>query len=169
MNQHTLAKTLTFQGVGLHTGANRTLTLSPAEPHSGYQICRSDLEGHPVIPAYADYVTTTQRATRIERGAVQVSTLEHCLSALYALGVDNCLITVDGDEAPILDGSAQPYVQAILEAGLKEQSAAREVFVVRKPIEVRDEETGASIGSAWRRVASELCLPTAEQPIRFAA
>ena len=94
MNQYTLATTLTFQGVGLHTGANRTLTLSPAEPHSGYQICRSDLEGHPVIPAYADYVSTTQRATRIERGAVQVSTLEHCLGALYALGVDNCLITV---------------------------------------------------------------------------
>lgn len=145
MNQYTLATTLTFQGVGLHTGANRTLTLSPAEPHSGYQICRSDLEGSPVIPAYADYVTTTQRATRIERGAVQVSTLEHCLSALYALGVDNCLITVDGDEAPILDGSAQPYVQAIQEAGLKEQSATREVFVVRKPIEVKDEETGSSI------------------------
>ena len=76
---------------------------------------------------------------------MQVSTLEHCLGALYALGVDNCLITVDGDEAPILDGSAMPYVQAIQEAGLKEQDATREVFVVRKPIEVKDEETGASI------------------------
>lgn len=145
MNQYTLATTLTFQGVGLHSGAVWTLTLSPADAGSGYQICRSDLEGSPVIPAYADYVTTTERATRIERGAVKVSTLEHCLSALFALGVDNCLITVDGDEAPILDGSAQPYVKAIQEAGLKEQSATREVFVVRKPIEVTDEETGASM------------------------
>jgi len=145
MNQYTLTTTLTFQGVGLHTGALRTLTLSPAAPNSGYQICRSDLEGRPIIPAYADYVTTTQRATSIERGAVKVSTLEHCLSALYGLGVDNCLITLDGDEAPILDGSARLYVEAIQKSGLAEQDAARELFVVRKPLEVTDPESGASM------------------------
>ena len=90
-------------------------------------------------------MTTTQRATSIERGAVKVSTLEHCLSALYGLGVDNCLITLDGDEAPILDGSARLYVEAIQKSGLAEQDAARELFVVRKPLEVTDPESGASM------------------------
>lgn len=145
MQQYTLTAPISFQGVGLHTGEMRTITLAPADPNSGYQICRSDLPDQPTIRAYAEYVTTTDRATIIKRGAVEISTIEHCLSALYALGVDNCLITIDGSEAPILDGSAEPYVQAIQEQGLVEQNALREYFVVRKPMEVSDPETGASI------------------------
>jgi UDP-3-O-[3-hydroxymyristoyl] N-acetylglucosamine deacetylase/3-hydroxyacyl-[acyl-carrier-protein] dehydratase len=99
------------------------------------RICRTDLEGRPTYEAIADYVTATERGTVLERGAWKVSTVEHALSALYALGVDNCLIEVDGPEMPILDGSAKYYIQSIEEVGLQEQEAEQKVFVVTEPIE----------------------------------
>ena len=135
MKQHTLKAPFFFEGKGLHTGLHIHATFLPAEENTGVQICRTDLEGRPTYEAIADYVTATERGTVLERGAWKVSTVEHALSALYALGVDNCLIEVDGPEMPILDGSAKYYLQAIEQVGLQEQEAEQKVFVVTEPIE----------------------------------
>ena len=139
MKQHTLKAPFTFEGKGLHTGLHLHATFLPAEENMGIRICRTDLEGRPTYEAIADYVTATERGTVLERGAWKVSTVEHALSALYAMGVDNCLIEVDGPEMPILDGSAKYYVKAIQETGLQEQDAEQKVFVVTKPIEYLSE------------------------------
>ncbi|ASB49507.1 bifunctional UDP-3-O-[3-hydroxymyristoyl] N-acetylglucosamine deacetylase/3-hydroxyacyl-ACP dehydratase [Alkalitalea saponilacus] len=143
--QRTISKPVTLQGPGLHTGVNVKLTLNPAEDNYGYRIRRTDMEGQPVIKALVDNVVYTQRGTVIQEGEAKVSTIEHCLAALRGLGVDNCLIDVDGPEAPILDGSSKFYVAAIKEAGIKEQSADREYFEVREKMMVEDPETGSYI------------------------
>lgn len=135
MKQHTLNAPFSFESKGLHTGLHLHATFLPAAENTGIRICRTDLEGRPTYEAVADYVTATERGTVLERGAWKVSTVEHALSALYALGVDNCLIEVDGPEMPILDGSAKLYVKAIQEVGLQEQDAEQKVFVVKEPIE----------------------------------
>ena len=139
MNQHTLQSSFSFESKGLHTGLHLHATFLPAEANTGIRICRTDLEGRPTYEAVADYVTATERGTVLERGAWKVSTVEHALSALYAMGVDNCLIEVDGPEMPILDGSAKFYVKAIQEVGLLEQDAQQNVFVVTEPIEYLSE------------------------------
>ena len=135
MKQHTLKSSFSFESKGLHTGLYIHATFLPEEENTGIRICRTDLEGRPTYEAVADYVTATERGTVLERGAWKVSTVEHALSALYALGVDNCLIEVDGPEMPILDGSAKFYIKAIQEVGLQEQAAEQKVFVVTQPIE----------------------------------
>lgn len=135
MNQHTLKSPFSFEGKGLHTGLHIHVTFLPAEENTGVRICRTDLEGRPTYEAIADYVTATERGTVLERGAWKVSTVEHALSALYAYGVDNCLIEIDGPEMPILDGSAKLFIKAIEEVGLQEQEAKQKVFVVTEPIE----------------------------------
>ena len=134
MKQHTLASSFSFSSKGLHTGLDINATFSPAEPNTGVRICRTDLEGRPTYEALADYVTATERGTVLECGAWKVSTVEHALSALYAMGVDNCLITVDAPEMPILDGSAKLYIQAIEQVGLQEQDAEQKLYVVKEPI-----------------------------------
>ena len=139
MKQHTLKSSFSFEIKGLHTGLQLHATFLPAEVNTGIRICRTDLEGRPTYEAIADYVTATERGTVLERGAWKVSTVEHALSALYALGVDNCLIEVDGPEMPILDGSAKYYIQAIEEVGLQEQDAEQKVYVVTEPIEYLSE------------------------------
>ena len=135
MKQHTLKSSFSFESKGLHTGLYIHATFLPEEENTGIRICRTDLEGRPTYEAVADYVTATERGPVLERGAWKVSTVEHALSALYALGVDNCLIEVDGPEMPILDGSAKFYIKAIQEVGLQEQAAEQKVFVVTQPIE----------------------------------
>ena len=135
MKQHTLNAPFSFESKGLHTGLHLHATFLPTAENTGIRICRTDLEGRPTYQAIADYVTATERGTVLERGAWKVSTVEHALSALYAMGVDNCLIEVDGPEMPILDGSAKYYVKAIQEVGLQEQDAEQKVFVVTEPIE----------------------------------
>ena len=135
MKQHTLKSSFSFESKGLHTGLHLHATFLPAKENTGIRICRTDLDGRPIYEAVADYVTATERGTVLERGAWKVSTVEHALSALYAMGVDNCLIEVDGPEMPILDGSAKYYVQAIQKVGLQEQEAEQKVFVVTEPIE----------------------------------
>ena len=135
MKQHTLNAPFSFEGKGLHTGLHIHANFLPADENTGIRICRTDLEGHPTYEAIADYVTATERGTVLERGAWKVSTVEHALSALYAMGVDNCLIEVDGPEVPILDGSAKYYIQSIEKVGLQEQEAEQKVFVVTEPIE----------------------------------
>ena len=143
--QNTLKGSFSLCGKGLHTGLSLTATFNPAPENSGYKIQRIDLEGMPVIDAIAENVVDTQRGTVICKGDAKVSTIEHGLAALYALGIDNCLIQVNGPEFPILDGSALKYVEKIKEVGIQEQNAPKDYYIIRKKIEVKDENTGSVI------------------------
>ena len=145
MKQTTLKGSLSLCGKGLHTGLSLTVTFNPAAENTGYKIQRIDLDGMPVIDAIAENVIDTQRGTVLGRGDIRVSTVEHGLAALYALGIDNCLIQVNGPEFPILDGSAIQYVQKIQEIGVEELNAPKDWYIIRKKIEVKDEETGSCI------------------------
>lgn len=141
----TLKGSFSLCGKGLHTGLSLTVTFNPAPENTGYKIQRIDLDGMPTIDAIAENVVDTQRGTVLGKGDIRVSTVEHGLAALYALGIDNCLIQVNGPEFPILDGSAIQYVEKIKEIGLEEQNAPKDWYIIRKKIEVRDEETGSCI------------------------
>ena len=146
MKQKTLKGSFSLCGKGLHTGLNLTVTFNPASENTGYKIQRIDLDGMPVIDAVAENVVDTQRGTVLGKGDdFRVSTVEHGLSALYALGIDNCLIQVNGPEFPILDGSAIQYVEKIREVGIEEQSAPKDWYIIRKKIEVKDDKTGSCI------------------------
>ncbi len=135
MKQKTLQKAFSFTGKGLHTGLTITANFLPAAENTGVRLCRVDLPDRPCYEAIADYVSATERGTVLEKGDWKISTVEHALSALYAMGVDNCLIEVDAPEMPILDGSAKYYVEAIQRVGLEEQAAEQKVFVVRHKME----------------------------------
>ena len=135
MKQHTLKSDFSLSSVGLHTGLHVTATFHPAPVNTGVCLRRIDLPGQPCHQALADYVSATERGTVLERGKWKVATVEHALSALYALGVDNCIIDLDAPEMPILDGSAQPFVKEIQRVGLEEQDAEQQVYVVTEPIE----------------------------------
>ncbi len=143
--QLTLGGSFSLFGKGLHTGLSLTVTFNPAPENTGYKIQRIDLEGQPIIDAVAENVGDTQRGTVLHKGDIRVSTIEHGMSALYALGIDNCLIQVNGPEFPILDGSAAMYVDKIKEVGIVEQTAPKDYYIIRKKIEVRDEATGSCI------------------------
>ena len=145
MKQKTLKGSFSLFGKGLHTGLNLTVTFNPAPENTGYKIQRIDLEGQPIIDAIAENVIDTQRGTVLGKGDARVSTVEHGLSALYALGIDNCLIQVNGPEFPILDGSAILYVNKIQEIGIEEQNAPKDYYIIRKKIEIKDEQTGSCI------------------------
>ena len=145
LKQNTLKGSFSLFGKGLHTGLSLTVTFNPAPENTGYKIQRIDVEGQPVIDAVAENVVDTQRGTVLEGKGVRVSTVEHGLAALYALGVDNCLIQVNGPEFPILDGSALMYVEKIKEIGLQEQNAPKDIYIIRNKIEVKDETTGSCI------------------------
>ncbi len=145
MNQVTLKKSFKVSGKGLHTGLKLEAEFLPAPINTGYKIQRTDIEGEPVIDALAENVVATNRGTVIKRGDVSVSTIEHAMAALYAMGIDNVLIRVNGPEIPILDGSAIEYCQKIEEAGLEEQNADKDYYIVKQKIEVRDEASGSSI------------------------
>lgn len=145
MKQQTLKESFKLNGAGLHTGLQIEAEFAPASANHGYKFQRIDLEGQPIIDAVAENVKATTRGTVIGKGDVTVSTIEHALAALYAAGVDNCLIKVNAPEMPILDGSAIKIAEAIEAAGLEEQNAEREIYVVKQKIEVRDDTTGASI------------------------
>lgn len=143
--QKTLAGSFSLFGKGLHTGLNLTVTFNPAPENSGYKIQRIDLEGEPVIQAIAENVVDTSRGTVVANGEARCSTIEHAMAALYALGIDNCLIQVNGPEFPILDGSSIMYVENIRRVGVVEQNAPKDFYVIKKKIEFRDDETGSSI------------------------
>ena len=135
MKQHTIKDSFTLSSVGLHTGLHVTATFHPAPANTGVCLRRIDLPGQPCHQALADYVSGTERGTVLECGKWKISTVEHALSALYALGVDNCIIDVDAPEMPILDGSARPFVKEIQRVGMEEQDAEQQVYVVTEPIE----------------------------------
>lgn len=145
LKQQTLKESFSLSGKGLHTGLNLTVTFNPAPENHGYKIQRIDLESQPIIDAVADHVTETTRGTVLCKNEVKVSTVEHAMAALYALGIDNCLIQVDGPELPILDGSAKYYVENIERVGIQEQAAPKDYYIIRRKIEFRDENTGSHI------------------------
>jgi UDP-3-O-[3-hydroxymyristoyl] N-acetylglucosamine deacetylase/3-hydroxyacyl-[acyl-carrier-protein] dehydratase len=137
-HQKTIASPATVSGRGLFSGEPATMTILPAEAGEGVTFIRTDLPGAPEIPAHIDYVSPRPRRTALVRGEASVETVEHLLSALSGLGVDNARIEIDAGETPACDGSAAPFVQAILEAGMVEQDADRDPLVVREPITIRD-------------------------------
>ncbi len=145
LKQQTIKGSFSLCGKGLHTGLSLTVTFNPADENTGYKIQRIDVEGMPVIDAVAENVIDTQRGTVIGKGDVRISTIEHALAALYALGIDNCLIQVNGPEFPILDGSAIMYVNKIMEVGIVEQNAPKDYYIIRNKIEVKDDKTGSCI------------------------
>ena len=145
MKQQTLKDSFTLSGKGLHTGAHIDATFCPASDNHGYKIQRLDLEGQPTIDALAENVVATNRGTVIAKGDVSVSTIEHAMAALYASGIDNCLIKLNASEMPILDGSAKLYVNEIERVGIVEQNEDKEFYVVKHKIEVADEKTGSKI------------------------
>ena len=145
MKQQTLNGEFTLKGKGLHTGLEIEATFLPAPENHGYKFQRIDLPDQPVVDALAEYVVETERGTVLAKGDVRVSTVEHALAALYASGVDNCLIKVNAPELPILDGSAIAFSEAIDSVGLVEQSTDKNFYVVKRKIEVRDEKTGAHL------------------------
>ncbi len=141
--QQTLAKSATLAGTSLHTGEKVTLTLHPAPAGFGRKFKRSDLPDQPILDAKVESVKTVERSTTIAEGAVKVHTVEHVLSALVGMGVDNALIEMDANEPPIGDGSAQPYVELIKKAGIVAQEAARHSFEVNAPMHL--ETAGGSL------------------------
>lgn len=143
--QKTLKGSFSLYGKGLHTGLSLTVTFNPAPENSGYRIQRIDLPGQPVIEAIAENVVDTSRGTVVAKGEARCSTIEHAMAALYAMGIDNCLMTVNGPEFPILDGSAQIYLQGIQKVGIEEQAAEKDFFIIKRKIEFRDEKSGSSI------------------------
>lgn len=145
MKQQTLKGEFTVKGKGLHTGLEIEATFYPAPENHGYKFQRIDLPEEPVIDAVAENVTDTARGTVIARGDIRISTIEHALAALYAAGIDNCLIKLNGPELPILEGSAIIYANEIERVGLVKQTVDKNYYVVKHKIEVRDEETGAHL------------------------
>lgn len=143
--QNTLAASFSLQGKGLHTGLDIQVTFNPAPENHGYKIKRVDLPEQPIIDALAENVINTQRGTVIGKKDVVIGTIEHAMAALYASGVDNCLIEVNAPEFPILDGSSRFYTEEIQKVGLQEQNASKDFYIVKHKIEVKDEESGASI------------------------
>lgn len=120
-NQHTIGKDVTYKGLGLHSGMPVTMTMHPAAPGAGIIFKRSDLPGGPEVPAQSRYITNTLRATTLEKGEAKVFTVEHVLSALYALQIDNCVIEMDSPEPPVGDGSAKTFCDMVQEAGIETQ------------------------------------------------
>lgn len=143
--QHTLKSEITFSSVGLHTGATVNVTIEPAPINHGYKFQRVDIEGQPIIPADADLVVDTQRGTTLEKNGVRVHTTEHLLAALYGMQVDNALIKIDGPEMPIMDGSAQAFVEGIVSVGLVEQDADRDFFEFNENQPFEDLEKGVEM------------------------
>lgn len=143
--QKTIKNEVTLSGVGLHTGNKVTMTFKPAPVNYGYAFVRIDLEGAPIIEASAEYVENTQRGTNLEKKGVFVNTSEHVLAAVVALGIDNVSIEINAAEPPIMDGSSKHFIEALEKAGIVEQDAEREEYIVKDIISYKDEESGSEI------------------------
>ena len=145
VKQKTIKAAISLTGVGLHTGKEVKITFKPAPINNGYTFVRVDLEGQPIIEADANYVVNTQRGTNLEKLGVKIQTPEHVLAALVGCDLDNVIIELDASELPIMDGSSKYFVEAIEKAGIHEQEAKRNVYVVKEIISFTDEETGSEI------------------------
>ncbi len=138
VKQHTIGKSVTVSGVGLHTGVIATMTFLPAPPNHGYKFQRMDLEGQPVVDADVDNVVDVSRGTTLEQSGARIYTVEHVLAALVGLEIDNVLIQLDGPEPPIMDGSSIQFINVLEDAGYEEQNALRRFFEVTESIHYRD-------------------------------
>jgi UDP-3-O-[3-hydroxymyristoyl] N-acetylglucosamine deacetylase/3-hydroxyacyl-[acyl-carrier-protein] dehydratase len=145
IKQKTIKNEVTLSGVGLHTGNKVKMTFKPAPINHGYAFVRVDLEGEPLIEASADYVVNTQRGTNLEKRGVTINTSEHVLAAVVALDIDNIIIEINAAEPPIMDGSSKHFIEALEKAGIEEQDADREEYIVKEIISYKDEETGSEI------------------------
>jgi UDP-3-O-[3-hydroxymyristoyl] N-acetylglucosamine deacetylase len=146
-NQRTISKPIHLRGIGLHSGAEVSLAIQPAAVDSGIVFKRSDVtDKNPLVPARYDMVTDTRLGTTIKNAdGVSISTIEHLMAAIWGSGIDNALVTIEGPEIPIMDGSSWPFIQAIANAGTEIQGAQRQYIRVKKPIVVRDGQTAASV------------------------
>jgi len=160
-NQHTLKKTYFFEGKGLHTGTYSHMKVMPAPADTGIVFRRVDLPGCPEVPALAEMVTTTARSTTIECGEAKAVTIEHIMSVLTGMGVDNAFIELDNIEVPILDGSARLYAEAIGQNGLEEQDAPRKYITIPFALEVKDSKSGS-----WVRIEPAEA-PSAQTTVDF--
>ena len=147
LKQHTIKKSITLSGVGLHTGVDANMTFLPAKPGHGIKFQRVDIEGHPTVDADVDNVVDLSRGTTIEQGDARINTVEHTLAALVGLEIDNVLIQLDGPEPPIMDGSSRPFVDILEEAGLEEQNSPRDFFEVTDSIFYRDASRDVEIAA----------------------
>ncbi|MFH6936980.1 bifunctional UDP-3-O-[3-hydroxymyristoyl] N-acetylglucosamine deacetylase/3-hydroxyacyl-ACP dehydratase [Flavobacterium sp. FlaQc-30] len=145
VKQKTIKNEISLTGVGLHTGKEVTMTFKPAPINNGFTFVRVDLQGQPVIEADANYVVNTQRGTNLEKLGVKIQTPEHVLAALVGCDLDNIIIELNASELPIMDGSSIYFVEAIEKAGIEEQDASRNVYVVKEVISFTDEATGSEI------------------------
>lgn len=145
VKQKTIAQEVTINGVGLHTGQQVVMTLKPAPVNNGFTFVRVDLPGSPVIEADANYVVSTERGTNLEHKGVQLHTTEHVLAAFIGCDLDNVIIELNASEPPIMDGSSKFFVQAVEEAGIVEQDAERNEYIVKEVISYVDERTGSEI------------------------
>lgn len=136
-NQRTIKSSVVLQGTGVHSGASSTLTFLPAALGHGIRFRRTDLEGHPEVPADLDHVVGTELGTSVGTGGVRVLTVEHVMAALSARGIDNVVLELSGPEPPILDGSFQGYVEALTRAGIEEQGAPRQCIRITEPVTLR--------------------------------
>ena len=143
--QQTLKKSYIFEGKGLHTGKVAKMTIKPAAADTGIVFRRTDIGEDAKVPALAEYVSSTARSTTISSGEATVGTIEHVLSALTGMGVDNAEIDIDNVEVPILDGSAKPYIDVIWKDGFQEQDAPRRYVELKETIEVRNDEKGSVV------------------------
>lgn len=143
--QHTIKNRSLLSGVGLHTGAKVEMTFCPSAENTGIRFKRVDLPGHPEIPADADLVTDTTRGTTLAIEGASISTVEHALAAAAGLQIDNLLIEINGPEVPILDGSANLFIEALIKAGIEEQNAKREYIELKENVEFSDPEKGSEI------------------------
>lgn len=144
MKKQTIQKPTSLSGKGLHSGKSVNMTIHPAEVNHGIKFMRTDVEGNPTLNADVNLVAETNRGTKLRNNKTEVGTVEHIMSALCALGIDNALIELDGPEVPIMDGSALPFVKAINAAGIVEQEEDKEYFVVEETITFTD-ESGAEL------------------------
>ena len=145
LKQRTLRNSIKAVGIGLHTGKNINMELIPSEVNTGINFIRTDVDENLVIPAIAENVGDTSLSTALVKDNVKISTIEHLLSAIAGLGVDNCLIKVDGPEVPIMDGSSSPFVFLIQSAGLEDQDALKKFIKVKKEVTVTRDDAYATI------------------------
>ena len=143
--QKTIKSEISLSGVGLHTGNTVSMTFKPAPINHGFAFVIVDLEGKPTIEANADYVVNTQRGTNLEKKGVQIQTSEHVLAAAVGLDIDNLIIEIDASEPPIMDGSSKFFVEALEKAGIEEQDAEIEEYIVKEIISYKDEVSGSEI------------------------
>lgn len=147
IKQHTIGQSVSVSGIGLHTGAQVTMTFHPAPEHHGYVFRRDDMEGKPLIRADVDNVIDVLRGTTLSENNARVHTVEHTLAALVGMQIDNVIIALDGPEPPVMDGSSIEYIKALQSVGLVEQNADREFYTIEEPLHYFEKDRNVDIAA----------------------